>query len=183
MACSVRGLQSRHGNHNRRNRLVATSARRSARWPARDRRPHASTGLVHRMMTFGWSPRVERAVAANAGSYTLPTFDESFPFGLAGTDVSESAQRAVFSRPLLILLGERDVDPKDKHLPREPGARRQGPHRFARGHRYFETARSEAAHLGVPFKWQLVTVPGVAHSGEQMSPHAARHLFEETPPK
>lgn len=54
---------------------------------------------------------------------------------------------------------------------------KQGPHRFARGHHYFETARREAARLGVPLAWELAIAPGVAHSAEHMAPHAARHLF------
>jgi hypothetical protein len=54
---------------------------------------------------------------------------------------------------------------------------RQGPHRFARGHRYMETARKEAARLGVPLMWRLEIVPGVAHSGRDMAPFAARELF------
>lgn len=53
-----------------------------------------------------------------------------------------------FSRPLLLLLGDADIDADHPQLPREPDAMKQGPHRFARGHHYFETARREAArHL------------------------------------
>jgi hypothetical protein len=54
---------------------------------------------------------------------------------------------------------------------------RQGPYRFARGRNYFETARREAERLGVPLAWRLSIVPGVAHSGQNMAPHAARELF------
>jgi hypothetical protein len=36
--------------------------------------------------------------------------------------------------PLVVLLGKKDTDPKDKYLPRDAGARAQGEHRFARGH-------------------------------------------------
>lgn len=139
---------------------------------------HSAGGqLVHRMITFAWSPRIERAVAANSGSYTLPALDEDFPFGLRGTGLSESARREVFARPLLVLLGENDVDPDDESLPRDPGAMRQGAHRFARGSHYYEVGRREAQRLGVPLGWRIATVPAVAHSGEQMSPAAAKHLL------
>lgn len=114
---------------------------------------------------------------ANAGSYTMPVPDESFPFGLAGSPVGDAELRALFSRDVLVLLGDADNDPNHPELPREPEAMRQGSHRFARGTRYFETARREANRLGMPLAWRLATAPGVAHSAAEMAPHAARHLF------
>jgi poly(3-hydroxybutyrate) depolymerase len=139
----------------------------------------AGSQVVHRMVTFGWSERIERAVAANAGAYTLPRLDESFPFGLGGTGFGELELKQLLSRPMLVLLGEADNDPSHHQLPREPAAMRQGPHRFARGQHYFATARREAERLGVHFGWKLATVPGVAHSGELMAAPAARHLFAD----
>jgi hypothetical protein len=138
---------------------------------------HSAGGqLVHRLVTFGWIPAIERAIAANSGSYTLPTRSERFPFGLEGIALGDDELRAAFARPFTIQLGDADVDPNDEHLPREAGAMAQGPHRFARGHRYLEVARQEAQRLGVPLAWHLAIVPGVAHSGEQMAPFAVREL-------
>lgn len=139
---------------------------------------HSAGGqLVHRMVTFGWSNRIERAVAANPGSYTMPSVDEAFPFGMKGTGFGVAELKALLSRPLLVLLGEADNDPEHFQLPREPGAMRQGPHRYARGQHYFEAGKREAARLGVDFGWRIATVPDVAHSGELMSPAAARLLL------
>jgi len=139
---------------------------------------HSAGGqLVHRCATFAWSPLMERAVTANAGSYTMPVRDEAFPFGIGGTPVTEDELRAFFARPLLVMLGDRDSDPDDDQLPREAGAMRQGPHRFARGRRYVEVAKLESARLGVPLAWRVATAPGVAHSNALMAPHVARELF------
>jgi CubicO group peptidase (beta-lactamase class C family)/poly(3-hydroxybutyrate) depolymerase len=141
----------------------------------------AGAQLVHRLATFAWSPRIERAVSANAGSYTLPLAGEAFPFGTGGTPAGDGELRTLLSRPLLVLLGDQDKDPDHYQLPREPGAMKQGPHRLARGRNYMETARREAERLGVPLAWQVATAPGVAHSAEGMAPFAARHLFETWP--
>ncbi|MGZ5049155.1 MAG: hypothetical protein ACXWHB_11925 [Usitatibacter sp.] len=137
----------------------------------------AGSQLVHRLATFGWLDTIERAVAANAGSYTLPVRGEAFPFGLDGVAVSDDDLRALFSRPIIVQLGDADTNVDDEHLPREPGALAQGPHRFARGHNYFAVATREAKRLGVGLKWTLSIVPGVAHSGQNMAPFAARELF------
>jgi len=143
---------------------------------------HSAGGqLVHRLLTFSWSPRIEQAICANAGSYTLPARDEAFPFGLGGTQVTDDELRTFFSRPLRVLLGEEDDDPNHYQLPREPAALRQGPHRFARGLNYLEVAKREAARLGVPLAWKLATAPGVAHSNGQIAAFAARHFFEAWP--
>ncbi|HEX4331996.1 MAG TPA: serine hydrolase [Usitatibacter sp.] len=141
----------------------------------------AGAQIVHRMATFAWSPRIEHAISANAGSYTLPLRDESFPFGLGGVTLTDDELRTLFSRPLLVLLGEDDNDPHHYQLPGEPGAMRQGPHRFARGHHYLATAKREAARLGVPLAWEIATAPRVGHSNPGMAPYAARRLFERWP--
>jgi poly(3-hydroxybutyrate) depolymerase len=138
---------------------------------------HSAGGqLVHRLATFGWLPSIERAIAANSGSYTLPVRGEAFPFGLDGVALDDAGLRAIFARPLTVQLGDADVDVNDEHLPREPASVRQGPHRFARGHHYLETARREAGRLGVSLAWRLAIAPGVAHSGEYMAPFAVREL-------
>ena len=138
---------------------------------------HSAGGqLVHRLATFHWLAPIERAIAANSGCYVMPTLGARFPFGLDGIALEDEQLRALFSRPFTIQLGDADVDPDDEHLPRDPGAMAQGPHRFARGHRYMQTAKQEAQRLGVPLAWRLAIAPGVAHSGENMAPFAVREL-------
>jgi poly(3-hydroxybutyrate) depolymerase len=139
----------------------------------------AGAQVVHRLATFAWSPLIERAVSANAGSYTMPLFDETFPFGLGGTAFSRDQLAGLFARPLTILLGDQDIDAGHHQLPREPAAMRQGPHRFARGHRYLEVAQQQAANLGVPLAWRIAVAPGVAHSVGGIAPFAARLLFDD----
>lgn len=139
---------------------------------------HSAGGqFVHRLATFAWSPLMERAVSANAGSYTMPCEEDPMPFGVKGAGLGSEELRRLFSRPLWVFLGERDNDSGHPHLPREPAAMRQGPHRFARGHHYLEVAGREARRLGVPLAWRLAVAPGVAHDNEAMAPHVGRELF------
>ena len=84
----------------------------------------------------------------------------------------------MFTRPFTVLLGDADSDPKHHQLPRDPGAMRQGPHRFARGLHYMSVACREAAALGVTITWKLRIAPGVAHSNGDIAPYAAKALFE-----
>lgn len=136
---------------------------------------HSAGGqLVHRLVTFAWTPAIERAITANAGSYTMPDFDVSYPFGLKGTHFADADLPVLLSRPLTVLLGEQDCDPTHHNLPRQPEAMAQGPHRFARGQAYFAAGRA-AAGVGA-FNWRIDTVPGVAHSNPGMAAKAAAIL-------
>ncbi|MDO9077642.1 MAG: hypothetical protein Q7U72_09365 [Brevundimonas sp.] len=138
---------------------------------------HSAGGqFVHRFMLFMPTTRVERAISANSGWYTLPTLEQPFPYGAGGTTVTEADIAAYLGEPLVLLLGEADIDPAHSALNTDAEVMPQGPHRFARGQTFFAAGRREAERLGVPFGWTLQTVPGVAHSGSRMAGPAARLL-------
>lgn len=138
----------------------------------------AGSQFVHRFLMTRPDAPVERAVAANAGWYTLPSDTERWPYGLgdSGFEVSDLSVR--FQLPVTILLGDADTVTTGGNLRRTPEALSQGPHRFARGHTFYGAARSAARSLGVPFAWALDTVPGAGHSNRMMAPRAAEILVE-----
>jgi dienelactone hydrolase len=139
---------------------------------------HSAGGqFVHRLMAIEPHRLFEGVIAANSGWYTLPTLDRPFPEGLGGLRLDAEALARWFAYPMVILAGEADIDEADEHLPRNPEALAQGPHRFARAGHFLEFARAAAAGLGHPFRWQLVPVPGVAHDGAAMSRAAAALWF------
>jgi hypothetical protein len=79
----------------------------------------AGAQFVHRLIAFASRASANgteqghllRAVAANAGSYTLPTFEERFPFGFGGLEAlfSQEDLSAFVSAPLTVLLGQEDT--------------------------------------------------------------------------
>jgi poly(3-hydroxybutyrate) depolymerase len=139
----------------------------------------AGAQFVHRMILFAPSRQMDRAIAANAGWYTLPLKQADFPYGLGDTELEGEGLKRALAHRLTIMLGTDDNDPSHRYLRRTPEAMRQGPHRLARGRYFFRTAAGVARNLGTPFSWQLIEIPGVAHSGKAMSLARARHLFGE----
>jgi hypothetical protein len=141
----------------------------------------AGAQFVHRFMLFMPETRTELAIAANAGAYTLPLYASSteagFPWSLDRKLVSEAQLRKALGRRLVVLLGDRDTDPAHPLLPRAPQAKAQGRHRLERGQTFFQTGRDEAASLDTAFRWELHTVPGVAHSDAGMSAAAIAIIF------
>ena len=141
----------------------------------------AGAQFVHRFLYFVPAARVAKAVAANAGWWTLPDPAVDFPYGLRGSAVDAAALKTMLQRPLVVLLGTADTDPDHVHLRRTPEALAQGPHRFARGQYFFAVGKSRASALGVPLRWQLATAPGVGHSDKDMAAFAVPLLFGPPP--
>jgi hypothetical protein len=137
----------------------------------------AGSQFVHRFLLLAPSTHVDQAVSANAGWYTLPVFDQPFPYGLGNTSVGEGQVEAYLRHPLVLQLGENDTDPAHRSLLRNDAVDRQGIHRYARGLNFLEVARREARRRDIELAWRLVTVPGVGHSNARMAASAARVLF------
>lgn len=134
---------------------------------------HSAGGqFVHRYMTFTGGPRVDLAIAANPGWYTMTTRTETFPYGLGGTKITDDDLRRSYSRNLVVLLGEEDTR-RGTYLRTTPEADRQGANRLERGKTYFADAKRNAETLGMPFNWMLRTVPGVGHKNAGMAGPAA----------
>lgn len=135
---------------------------------------HSAGGqFVHRMLALGLRDHVAAAVTANAGSYALPTLTDIWPFGLGQTGTDAAGLRAWLEFRLTVMAGTADSDPDGSHLPREPEAMAQGPHRHARAHNFIRTARAQGQALGTRCMWTIIDVEGVAHDGERMTQAAA----------
>jgi poly(3-hydroxybutyrate) depolymerase len=142
----------------------------------------AGAQFVHRMVLAMPQARYRLAIAGNAGFYTLPTGKAEaggfeFPFSLDGTPISEADRKAALQCPMILMLGDQDIDPNHYQLNNSEGAKAQGPHRFARGQFFFAAAEAEAKRLGVPLGWKKVVVPGVDHDNTRMAAAAAQLIF------
>lgn len=144
---------------------------------------HSAGGqFVHRLVSTLGADGFAGVVAANPGWYTLPNAALTFPEGLAGIGLPDTALARLLQTPLVILAGDCDTDTDDPHLPQEPAALRQGPHRFARARHYYAAGLAAAQHLGVPLAWRLHEVAGIGHDGEAMSQVCAHWWMEGAMP-
>lgn len=134
----------------------------------------AGAQFVHRFVMFMPEARIEQAIAANAGWYTMPDTATAFPYGIKGTPVGKATLKAALGKPLTVLLGTADTDPTDPNLRTTAKANRQGPHRYARGQSFFEAGRAVAANWNSPFGWRVEKVLGVGHKNSLMAESAAR---------
>lgn len=139
---------------------------------------HSAGGqFVHRMLMFLPDVRVERAVIANPGWYTVPDPSIDYPHGLANSPWDSTVLAESFAHNHLILLGELDNDPNASSLNRTPEADVQGDNRFDRGIHFHRRATEFAMSNEIAFNWSLGYVPGVGHSNTNMAPYASDWLF------
>ena len=139
---------------------------------------HSEGGqFVHRLVLFLPEARYAKAVAANPGWYTLPTFDVKFPYGLDGSPATQASLKKSLGRQFVLMLGERDTDPNHKDLRKTPEAIAQGVNRFERGQNFFREARQRTIQLGCTFGWQIKVVLEAAHQNSRMSGPAAAVLM------
>lgn len=141
----------------------------------------AGAQFVHRFVEFMPESRAHIAVAANAGWYTVPDDTARFPYGIKRSPLTVKELAESFSRRLVVMLGADDVDPRDSSLQRDSQTDEQGENRLARGLNFYRSAR-EAAGDAIPFHWQLITVPGVAHDHGGMARAAVSVLLQAEPP-
>lgn len=145
----------------------------------------AGAQFVHRFVMLMPKARLNAAVAANAGWYTIPNRSENYPAGLRDAPFSSPKLQAVFARSLTILLGTADSDPLASNLKSDRLTQRQGKNRLLRGQFFFDESSKLAARAGGVFNWRIEYAPGVGHENAAIAPHASRALFDgsvrETP--
>jgi poly(3-hydroxybutyrate) depolymerase len=139
----------------------------------------AGAQFVHRMIMLMPEARVATAAVANAGYYTLPalTGERAYPYSLKRTPAVDATLARALAKPMLVMLGDQDIDPNHHQLNKSRGAEEQGPTRFARGQHFMAAAIVEARRLGVTLRWREIEVPGVAHDQRGMAKAAAAELF------
>lgn len=142
----------------------------------------AGAQFVHRMVLLMPEARIAAAAVANAGYYTLPALTgqngaRAYPYSLKGTPAADATLARALAKPMLVMLGDQDIDPNHHQLNKSGGAEEQGATRFARGQHFMAAANDEARRLGVVFRWREVDVPGVAHQQSGMAKAAAAELF------
>ena len=140
---------------------------------------HSAGGqLLHRLALFYPNHRADRLLAANSGWYTVPTFDDVFPYGLANSISTPEQIEMAFGSNLVVFLGELDDENEVRgDLVRTPEVDVQGISRIARGKHFYGMAVKTATTLGIELKWRLEVVPGVGHDLQRMSDAAAEYLY------
>lgn len=139
----------------------------------------AGSQFAHRFFLFKQHTKVNRVVAANAGTYTMLDLDIDFPFGLKEMGFDEKKLKNSLERKLIVQLGEKDTDPNHRNLNITPEAMKQGQHRLERGENFYTKAKQLADRLNANFKWDIRKVAGADHDNAKMAQDIAGYLYDQ----
>lgn len=139
----------------------------------------AGAQFVHRMVLMKPDAPIRVAIAANAGSYTVPDTAVVWPYGALFSQLGvRTAELLRFTmRPLVVMRGTADTL-RDANLDTSPLADLQGLNRFERAATFFATGKARNPDAA----WALYDVPGVGHDFEKMSLPAQELLAGVWPP-
>lgn len=141
---------------------------------------HSAGGqFVHRMVMLMPEARIETAIAANAGFYTLPNDELKYPYGLAhtGLHLKEDLPKS-YTKNLVILLGELDNNSSLGTFRMTPLAMEQGADRLSRGTNFYNANKRLKNEVNVEFNWRIDMIENVGHDYKNMSENAVKWLSE-----
>lgn len=121
--------------------------------------------------------RFDVAAGSNSGWYTLPMRDELYPNGIGDLDISDEQIEKVYSKKVVVVVGENDTDPNSYQLKHNEFTDAQGNNRYERALFYHDHMQADAAARGVPFNWDLIVVENVGHPAELMAHATAGAVF------
>ena len=139
---------------------------------------HSAGGqFVHRFVQFKPNSRLNYAVSANAGWYTVPDTSVDFPYGLKNTGISNEDLQNSYLKNLEIHLGQNDNNPNDPALRKTPEANIQGLHRLSRGRYFVNQSDSISQSLNFPSSWVKKELENVGHEQQKMAVFAAQEMY------
>ncbi len=89
----------------------------------------------------------------------------------------EAEVRKALPRRLVVMAGEKDIDPDDERSVESDGAVKQGETRVDRAETFIKTATSAAGDLGVKLAWELVELPDAPQDAAALCRLAADSLY------
>lgn len=142
---------------------------------------HSAGGqILHRLALFDFDNKADRILSSNSGWYTVPTFEQDFPYGLNNGVSSQESIAAAFQAKLTVFLGELDNQDETRgHLVRNPQVDIQGLYRLSRGKYFYKKGKELAYSLNTSFNWDIHVVDGIGHDYKNMSKAAALYLYSE----
>jgi poly(3-hydroxybutyrate) depolymerase len=134
----------------------------------------AGAQFVNRLLLFGGELKIRTAIASNAGWYTVPYMNQSFPYGLTNSPLAVQQLDVPFSYDFRVHLGTEDTEFSNTGW---SGAFEQGESRYSRGVFFFNQSLLSAQDQSINFNWSQVDATGVGHNSIEMGNHASHLLY------
>lgn len=140
---------------------------------------HSGGGqFVHRYVLFKPNARINKAIAANSGWYSVPDGIANYPYGIMNSPLSLIAPNSYFEKKLYITVGELDNNGSDSSLRHNTASDLQGLNRLERANYFYTNSQSYALKMNSKFNWKFHIVSNSGHDPTKMSNDAINLLFQ-----
>lgn len=140
---------------------------------------HSGGGqFVHRYVLFKSNARINKAIAANSGWYSVPDGIANYPYGIMNSPLSLIAPNSYFEKQLYITVGELDNNGSDSSLRHNTASDLQGLNRLERANYFYTNSQSYALKMNSKFNWKFHIVSNSGHDPTKMSNDAINLLFQ-----
>lgn len=140
---------------------------------------HSGGGqFVHRYVLFKPNARINKAIAANSGWYSVPDGIANYPYGIMNSPLSLIAPNSYFEKQLYITVGELDNNGSDSSLRHNTTSDLQGLNRLERANYFYTNSQSYALKMNSKFNWKFHIVSNSGHDPTKMSNDAINLLFQ-----
>lgn len=123
----------------------------------------AGAQFAHRLMMLKPANSFGTIVALASGWYSVPDVTIDFPYGIAQSPVAQFDLSQLYTRDLVIMVGEADNDPNAGGLRHNSSVDLQGDDRLERAQHFYQRSEELANDLGATFNWRYQSIPGVGH--------------------
>ena len=137
----------------------------------------AGAQFAHRFAMFKPNARFDKVVVSAAGWYTVPDETINFPYGFKESPLENRNLLDLFSKNIIIQVGELDNNPNSSGLRHNQFADSQGLNRYKRANYFFNNAHTIAQNNTLSFAWKLYINEGLDHSFQPALEKAADLLF------
>lgn len=139
---------------------------------------HSAGGqFLHRLLMFKPDSRIHKAVASASGWYTFPDESIPFPYGFDESILLGMDLGTLFSKQVIVQVGENDDDPNSAGLRHNSYADAQGLNRKERAINFYQFCNNLALQQMIAFNWQFELVPNATHDFTLPSEYAANLLY------
>lgn len=139
---------------------------------------HSAGGqFAHRFTMFKPNARFDKVVASASGWYTVSDVLIDFPYGFKESPLENSSFNTLFSKNIIIQVGNLDNDPNAGGLRHNVYADAQGLNRYDRANHFYNNASTIALNNAIPFTWKIHIHAGLDHSYAPAIEKAADLLF------
>jgi hypothetical protein len=140
---------------------------------------HSAGGqFVQRFLLYKPNTKINKAIIASAGWYTMLDNSIAFPYGTKSSPAETFSYNTLFSKKVFVVIGGNDTNPNSDALRHNDIVDKQGLNRLERAQYFYTQTRNIATKNNLIFNWDYSVLPKVDHDFSATAAAGANLLYK-----